>query len=231
MDFLCFWLIGPIGAFGGPAGHEFRKTAQAPTRSGVLGLIGAAMGIRRDDGAEQSALRGLGVSVATYRVGIGFRDFHTIQTVPSARIKLPKSRAVALAALSPDDNAVITRRDYVTDCAYGVAVWRRDDTAPDLESIAHSLKTPVFVPFLGRKSCPVSHPMAPVQVSADTSVAVFDALPKPSVIAECDLRVITTDQIIDGHKTEWLMDDPIDRQKWHFARRAAVTVFGVGGMQ
>lgn len=229
MEFVCFWLIGPMGAFGGPAGHEYRRTGQIPSRSGVLGLVGAALGIRRDDKSGQAALRALGTSVALYSVGIGFRDFHTIQAVPSSRIKSPKSRAQALAALKPEDNAVITRRDYVTDCAYGVALWRQGKDAPLLDDIQTALKAPAFVPYLGRKSCPVSHPLAPVMVTAANSVEVFDHVAPPSVpnLPQRPLRV-TTDEAGQGDRVDWLMDDPVDRELWHFARRAAHTTYITG---
>ncbi len=231
MDFVGFWLIGPMGAFGGPAGHEYRKTGQIPTRSGVLGLIGAAMGVSRDNAVGQGRLRHLGVSVASYNVGAGFRDFHTVQGVPSARIKSPKSRAQALAALTPSDNASITRRDYVTDCAYGVAVWRQAEDAPELDDVADALRHPVYVPYLGRKSCPVSHPMVPQVIQANDSVVVFDQMSMPVGLPYVATpKFVTTDEAIDADRVDWMMDDPVDRELWHFERSAAHTVYRSGGV-
>ena len=224
--YLCFWLIGPMGAFGGPSGHEYRRTGQIPTRSGVLGLVGAAMGIRRTDAEGQNALRALGVSVAQYRVGAGFRDFHTVQAVPSARIKAPETQAQALEALDPKDNAVITRRDYVTDCAYAIALWKMRDEAPDLNDIKTALQQPVFVPYLGRKSCPVAHPLAPIDISSNDSISVFHHLDHPDLPDLPTLpQLVTTDEAGQGHRVDWMMDDPVDRDLWHFARRAAHTTY------
>ena len=48
-SFTVFSLVAPMGSFGGPAGHERRGSNSWPGRSAVLGLIGAALGVRRTD--------------------------------------------------------------------------------------------------------------------------------------------------------------------------------------
>ena len=98
-DFVIFTLAAPMGAFADLAGHERRHSGTWPARSAVLGLVGAALGVRRDDVAGQKKLSRWRIAVSVLSRGVAFRDFHTVQTVPTARIKRPATRRDALAAL------------------------------------------------------------------------------------------------------------------------------------
>lgn len=215
VDYLVFTLVAPMGSFGGPAGHERRGSLSWPGRSAVLGLIGAALGVRRGDADGQARLGAWRVAVSVLSDSHPLRDFHTVQTVPTANIKRPATRRDALAALKSGDNPVITRRDYRTDCAFGVAIWGGD--AP--EEVEAALKTPHFTPYLGRKSCPLSAPMDPRSVRADNVVQALAQVSLPSWLTGARTRMIASDAPLPGGWEEVLWDDPIDRQRWHFAPR------------
>lgn len=49
MDFLVFQLQGPMAAWGDTAVGEFRPSLDAPGLSSLVGLLGAALGLRRED--------------------------------------------------------------------------------------------------------------------------------------------------------------------------------------
>jgi CRISPR system Cascade subunit CasD len=219
-DFLVFTLTGPMGSFGDLAGHEQRSSGTWPARSAVLGLIGAAQGIRRDDASGQNTLGIWRMAVGTLTLGAPLRDFHTVQAVPSARIRRPNSRAEALASLTPDDHPVLTTRDYLTDCAYSVALWGGDPA-----HLAEALSRPFYTPYLGRKACPLGAPMAPRIVTADNPLAALSAAQLPSWLASARPFRVMLDPWdgIDGRReTRW--DEPQDRQLWHFAPREVVVV-------
>ena len=222
-DYLVLALVAPMGAFGELAGHERRGTHMWPGRSAILGLLGAALGIRRDDGAGQAGLADWRMAVSVLGQGHGFEDFHTVQTVPSARIKLPDTRRAALAALTPADNAVITRREYRTDCCFGVALWG----GQGMDALQAALKRPVFTPYLGRKSCPLSAPMAPDTVTAADAVAALAQVKLPDRLAGATPLLIASDGPLEGARQETRWDDPIDRTAWHFAPRV-LHIAGVG---
>lgn len=57
-------LYAPFASFGGLAVGERRGCERQPTRSALIGLLGAALGIDRADEASQNALVG-GYGVAT----------------------------------------------------------------------------------------------------------------------------------------------------------------------
>jgi CRISPR system Cascade subunit CasD len=217
-EFVIFTLVAPMGAFGGPAGHERRGTDRWPARSAVLGLIGAALGVRRDDAAGQKALTDWRMAVSVLSAGPVLRDFHTVQTVPAARIKRPATRADALAALNHSDNGLITRRDYRMDCAFGVALWGGEGA----DRLVSALSEPVFVPYLGRKSCPLSAPMAAKSVQAASPVqALAQIMPPPFMpLDPANPMLVASDEPEgDTGQQEIFWDDPVDREKWHFSAR------------
>lgn len=219
-EYLVATLAAPMGAFGDVAGHERRGSLSWPGRSAILGLIGAAFGVRRDDRAGQAALDVWQIAVATLAPGQRLRDFHTAQAVPSARIRQPNSRRDALAALQPGDNPVITTRDYLTDCLFAVALW-----GGEMEPLSEALRRPAFVPYLGRKSCPLSMPMTPRIVEAQTPVDALDDAHIPPWHTGAHPLHIATDPFEGAQgriETRW--DQPVDRTAWHFAQRRVVHI-------
>ena len=217
-EFVVFTLAAPMGSFGDLAGHQRRNSGEWPARSAVLGLVGAALGIRRDDFAGQKALARWRVAVSVLERGARFRDFHTVQTVPTARIKRPATRRQALDALGHRDNPVITWRDYRSDCAFGVALWGRSGAA----HVAGALARPHFIPYLGRKSCPLSAPMAPKVVVAEGAIeALAQITPPPFLTLDpAHPLLVASDGPLGGGRREIRWDDPLDRISWHFAPRA-----------
>ena len=218
-EFVIFTLAAPIGSFGELAGHARRSSGEWPPRSAVLGLVGAALGVRRDDISGQQALAVWRVAGSVLSRGRAFRDFHTVQTVPSARIKRPATRRDALEALASGDNPLITWRDYRTDCAFGIALWGGEA----LENIRDALIRPRFTPYLGRKSCPLSAPMAPAVVEAENPVDALARIQLPPFLQrELDPRrplMVASDEPLDGAKHEIRWTEPLDRTSWHFASR------------
>ena len=214
-DYVTLALVAPMGSFGGLAGHERRGSGNWPGRSAILGLIGAALGIRRDDAEGQAALKTWRCAVSVLSEGNPLQDFHTVQTVPSAKIKRPATRADALRALKPGDNAVITRRDYRCDCAFGVALWGGTDPP----ALVAALKRPHFVPCLGRKSCPLSAPMAPQVVAASNAAGALAQVQLPPFLPRLAVLRIVSDEPAAHAISETVWDEPLSRNSWHFAPR------------
>ncbi len=215
--FVVFTLAAPMGAFGDLAGHERRGSGEWPARSAVLGLVGGAMGVRRDDKAGQDALSAWRTAVSVLSRGMAFRDFHTVQTGPTARARPPATRRDALKALSTKGRAMITRRDYRADCFFGVALWGREGA----EEVRQALARPCFTPFLGRKSCPLSAPMAPQVVEAVGPVEALEGIIVPPFLAVDPARplLVASDEPLGGGWQETRWDEPLDRVAWHFGPR------------
>jgi CRISPR system Cascade subunit CasD len=82
---LCF--DAPMQSWGQQSRFVVRDTATEPTKSGVIGLIAAALGIARDDDAAIAELARLKMGVRVDREGTVERDYHTVQNVPDTEGK------------------------------------------------------------------------------------------------------------------------------------------------
>lgn len=212
-DYLIFQLTASLAAMGEFAGHERRGSLTWPGRSAILGLLGAALGIRRD--GDFSTLDALHTAVAIFEPGEVLRDYHTIETVPSAAVKRPQSRPAAMAeAGRQKTNTTITLRDYRVGPLYGVAVW-----GAELELLATALKQPAFTLYLGRKSCPLSAPPDPQIVVADSPEEALAQLRLPLWRKGAAAHQMASDANPNASRHELRHDVPLDRQRWHFAPR------------
>lgn len=210
--FLVFTLSATIASMGELAGHERRGSLSWPGRSAVLGIVGAALGIRRD--GDFSALDRLSLAVAVFDSGHVMRDFHTVQTVPSAAVKAPNSRTEALIAARGRLNTTITKRDYRCGVLYGVAL-----AGESLELLRDALLAPQFTLYLGRKSCPLSAPLCPRLVDAPTPEKALQSVQLPQWQASAHADLLLTEANENDDRVEVFHDAPLDRRRWHFAPR------------
>lgn len=215
-DYLIFQLVSSIGAMGEFGGHDRRGSETLPGRSAIIGTLGAALGRRRED--DFSDLESLEVAVASFGRTAPMRDYHTVQTVPSAVVKTPQSRPEALRAANRKGkvNTTLTSRDYRTDCVFGVAVW-----GGDLRALAQALGQPVFQVFLGRKSCPLSAPFDPNVVAEEDPVQALQHLRLPPWIGSRRMIEIVADENTDlgaSVRRETRHDRALDRRLWHFGQ-------------
>ncbi|MBS4098101.1 MAG: type I-E CRISPR-associated protein Cas5/CasD [Sulfuricella sp.] len=176
METLIFQLQAPLSSWGEVAVGEYRPSAEYPSQSALHGLLGAALGVDRDDDGAQASLRaGYRLAVGVLSQGRLMRDYHTAQ-VPS-RTDLKKrphaTRRDELSLPKTDLNTILSSRDYRQGAASLVAVQMLANAPYALAQLAEALKIPKFVLYLGRKSCPVAAPLHPCIVSADTISAAF----------------------------------------------------------
>lgn len=213
-EHLVFTLAATLASNGDLAGHERRGTLTWPGRSAILGMLAAARGIRREDAEGQAALAPLRVAVAVHDIGQPLRDYHTVQTVPSAAVRRPDSRAAALHRAGRAVNTTLTQRDYRCGVLYSVAVWGLDMTP-----FRDALLRPVFTLYLGRKSCPLSAPPAPRLVEADDAAAALASAQMPGFRPAPPPLAIYSDAPSPGARIEHRNDMPLNRDQWHFASR------------
>ena len=189
--YLILRLDGPMQAWGSHTFEDFRPSNLFPTRSGLLGLLGACLGIDRGDHA---GLEQLAQSVEfTVRADRAVRRPDVEQLISKAAAKLPDYHTILDARKvdgSANKNAVESRREYLFDAAFTVAIGEKQNASVTLSVIADALRRPCFTPVLGRRSCPISRPLldgAPVEAS-DAKAALASALPAGGLIyAEGDL--------------------------------------------
>ena len=136
MATLLLRLAAPLQSWGSDSKFETRKTDREPTKSGVVGLLAAALGLRRDDTEGLARLNGLRFAVRADQEGSLLVDFHTA-----------KSR----------DTSYVTYRHYLQDAVF-LAGIESEDTAL-LQQLQQALLHPAFSLYLGRRSCPPTLPL------------------------------------------------------------------------
>ncbi|MER5295077.1 type I-E CRISPR-associated protein Cas5/CasD [Streptomyces pharetrae] len=149
MSGLLLRLAGPLQSWGERSAFApVRDTAPFPTRSALIGLFAAAEGIGRDE-AGLNRYQDLRLTVRVDRPGVRLVDYHTVGG------GFPKDRTAATSQGSNKGAAVITRRHYLSDAVFVVAVTAPDDT---IERLADALGRPHWAPYLGRRSCVPDEP-------------------------------------------------------------------------
>jgi CRISPR system Cascade subunit CasD len=244
-EHLTFALVAPIAAFGAIAVGERRTGWDRPARSAVLGLIGACLGLDRADDAAQAALaEQYGLALLCRTPGALFTDYHTVQVPPTRRGRRFATRAQELVAA--DLSTMLTRRDYRTGAWHLAALWARTDLPRwSLAELAAAMERPGFVPYLGRKSCPLGLPLAPrIEAAADAPTALLARdLTGPEAVALAKLRAAHPARqptiVLDAAdsdpadrrrlRIEQRRDAPLSRRRWQFALREEVVLQLTGG--
>ncbi|MFI6869232.1 type I-E CRISPR-associated protein Cas5/CasD [Nocardia sp. NPDC050406] len=152
MSGLLLHLSGPLQSWGTRSHWNFRDTLIYPTRSGLVGLVAAAMGHPRHE--PLTRYTSLEFTIRIDRPGQVLVDYHT---VGGGR---PREQTPARAGgghRAEGAGTIVSHRHYLTDAAFTVAI-----TSPDEElitDIESALSAPTFGPHLGRRSCPPAGPL------------------------------------------------------------------------
>ncbi|MFC3609539.1 type I-E CRISPR-associated protein Cas5/CasD [Stutzerimonas tarimensis] len=251
-DYLLLRLYGPLASWGEIAVGESRHSAVHPSRSALLGLLGAALGIERADEAGQQALAaGYRFGIKLEATGSPLRDYHTVQTGVVPRKFRFRSRRQELAAEKVD--TYLSAREYRCDSLALIAVEAMPGAPRELAALAEALRTPHFPLYLGRKSCPLALPLAPMLVSAANLREALDGAELPSLLALVDRyqpeqgwptredrrafrlgqhRYYWEDGMEAGMKASfdtWRHDQPLSRSRWQFAPRREWVAISEGG--
>lgn len=134
MSTLLLRLAAPLQAWGTDSKFEVRRTNREPSKSAVIGLLAAALGLRRD--ADLSKLSALRFGVRVDRNGEVIKDFHMAKA---------------------EKTSYLTYRYYLSDAIFLVGLESEDRSF--LEQIERALRNPCFPLFLGRRSCPPTLPL------------------------------------------------------------------------
>ena len=149
MPTLLLRLVGPMQSWGTTSRFDQRDTGKEPSKSGVIGLLAAAMGIDRKDGDTLKPLTSLSMGVRHDRSGVLECDYQTAGCADSD--------SVIRANGTFSEDGIVSQRYYLADATFLVAL-EGDDR--DLLEKAHAkLKDPTWPLALGRKSYPPAEPI------------------------------------------------------------------------
>jgi CRISPR system Cascade subunit CasD len=195
MSTLLIRLAAPLQAWGVDAKFDRRGTERVPTKSGLLGMVAAALGRRRDESLED--LQALRFGVRVEREGRLLRDFHTARS---------------------EKAAYVSERYYLADAVF-LAGLEGDETL--LMNIDSALSSPAFPPFLGRRSCP---PEGRLSLGIRPGKSLVEALTEePWVVderhrqlADCHVRLrLVLDADPEARRTYFQRDIPLSFNQTH----------------
>ena len=154
MPVLLLRLAGPMQSWGTQSRFTVRDTEREPTKSGVVGLLGAALGMRRDDTETIARLAALRMGVRVDREGHIRVDYHTAGggKVPG-RDRYGVYKASGAAKIEP----VVSQRHYLADADFLVGLEGDDEAW--LRHLDQALANPVWPLYLGRKAFVPSQPI------------------------------------------------------------------------
>lgn len=142
MPTLLLRLVGPMQSWGTTSRFDQRDTGKEPSKSGVVGLLAAALGIDRENWTDLAPLTRLSMGVRHDRPGVISQDYQTAGCAKTDTI------IKADGTLSKD--GVVSHRFYLADAAFLVGLECKDLSL--LERIHTSLSDPAWPLALGRKS-------------------------------------------------------------------------------
>jgi CRISPR system Cascade subunit CasD len=195
MNTLLMRLEGPLQSWGIRSRWVERDTTAAPTKSGVLGLLGCALGLRRESVELRALSDALWIGVRVDLPGTLLRDYHTTgggvfgeyvhsggslfhddpyvggvlsPEVVKGRIK------VKVNATTKEPETDVSERRYLADASFLVAL--QGDVAT-VARCADALQAPVWPYYLGRKACVPAVPVFAGVGQYDDLVAALAAQP------------------------------------------------------
>jgi len=133
--------------------RSFITTNEYPTKSGIVGLLCAAKGIKKDDTVNIKKLAELKQTILILKSGSILIDFHTIgggHDPEEAENLLYNS----IGAIRKDP--IVTNRSYLEDAAFGVIIEGESSVISNIET---ALRNPKWLLYLGRKSCTPACPI------------------------------------------------------------------------
>jgi CRISPR system Cascade subunit CasD len=140
MSVLLLWLAGPMQSWGVQSRFSTRDTGLEPSKSGVVGLLCAALGRRRHEPVADLATLRMGVRAD--REGTLARDYQTALAVVKADSSTP--------------DTVVSERYYLADAAFLVGL---EGPADLLAALQAALAAPVWPLYLGRRAFVPAEPI------------------------------------------------------------------------
>lgn len=210
--YLILRLDGPMQAWGTHTFEDFRPSNLYPTRSGLLGLLAACLGIERSNHAGQAQL----AASVEFSVRVDSQVDRPGRDKPANKpgVKLPDFHTV-MDARKVDGKAnkfpVVSRREYLFDAAFTVAVGTKSQAPVSLEQLTEALHRPCYTPTLGRRACPPTRPLLDGKIDAADGV---EALRQASGSGQ----LIYSDSVESGQPLR-LRDVPLHGPKRQFGAR------------
>ena len=155
MATLLLRFAAPMQSWGDESKYDIRQSWREPSKSGVIGLLDAAMGLRRDSDEVARLSSALRMGVRVDMPGRVIMDYQTAR--PPKYNSKREVRYLPNGAPMMADSPYVTSRYYLCDACFLVGLESPDEAL--LEVLADSLRAPCFPLYLGRRACPPTLPI------------------------------------------------------------------------
>lgn len=160
-------LEAPLQSWGSRSRWDVRDTATEPTKSGIIGLLGCALGYSMRDPRLEQLNDSLRFGVRVENPGRIIVDYQTITDfLPTADGRFKHSgsaMAVSVEKLRSDPDVTASTiqspRAYIEDGAFLVALEATTEKSTVLDDCAQAVQQPRWPLFLGRKACVPTRPV------------------------------------------------------------------------
>lgn len=160
-------LEGPLQSWGGRSRWDVRDTQPEPTKSGVVGLLGCALGLERGDLKLEELDKSLRFGVRVEAAGRVLEDYQTVTDfLPTAGgeykhsgVKTSKSLQQLREDPTVKPSTIISPRFYLEDAAFLVALESKNGKGLNLRDLADAVQNPYWTLYLGRKACVPTRPI------------------------------------------------------------------------
>lgn len=153
---LLLQLEGPLQSYGVSDRHKIKGTQPEPSKSAVMGILCAALGMPREGWADPLSLAdlcALRFGVRVDRSGTLLRDY---QTAGAGTFPDVGSYGAPLADGKRKEHAIIMYKYYLADARFVVGLEGPHALLTRLEG---ALRQPHWTPCLGRKGCAPAVPL------------------------------------------------------------------------
>ena len=122
--------------------NGYYKTEKSPTRSAIVGMIGAAMGIQRGEQKLECLKNDLDYKYRVVSKGSVLVDYQTVKPGKGEKFLTSEGKA--------RDGSIVKKIEYLQDYEFEVYVGGPDET---IEEIRSAFLDPVYLPYFGKKCC------------------------------------------------------------------------------
>lgn len=151
--YLVLDLKGPMQAYGHSSNFDDRPTGLYPLRSHIVGMLAAAMGVRRDDQVGLEAFNEVAIEVLAWP-GSLLNDFRTIgngyDEGAQINIRLGGTAPIPMSADGRGFKPTIGHKQYLVGARFCVILSGSEVL---LSKFGAAIENPIWMPFLGRADC------------------------------------------------------------------------------
>ena len=155
MAILLLRLAAPLQSWGDESKYNSRQTRLEPSKSGVLGLLAAALGLKRDSDEISSLSMALRMGIRVEMPGRIIMDYHIAH--PPKYSDTGEVRYEENGRIMMDSDSYVTYRYYLSDACFLVGLESEDNSL--LERLEEALRSPCYPLYLGRRACPPVLPL------------------------------------------------------------------------